>query len=139
MIARAAQVGPLPWLGALLAIYLIAPIAAFVIRLRHGAPSASGLGGALVTSLVTATISAAIIAVLGIPLAYLLARAKGRVGAAISVLVALPLALPPLMSGILLLYLVGPYTALGRLFNGNPDRLAGRGSCWRRPSWPRRS
>ena len=33
-------------------------------------------------------------------------------------LVALPLALPPLMSGILLLYLVGPYTALGRLFGG---------------------
>src|SRR5947209_16836896 len=34
-------------------------------------------------------------------------------------LVALPLALPPLISGILLLYLVGPYTVLGRLFDGN--------------------
>ncbi len=33
-------------------------------------------------------------------------------------LVMLPLALPPLMSGILLIYLVGPYTFLGRLFNG---------------------
>jgi ABC-type sulfate/molybdate transport systems ATPase subunit/ABC-type sulfate transport system permease component len=111
--------GPLVWLGALLAIYLIAPIAAFAVRLMQGAPSAPGLGGALVTSLVTATISAAIIAVLGIPLAYALARARGKVASALSVLVALPLALPPLMSGILLLYLVGPYTFLGRLFGGN--------------------
>jgi len=124
--ARTAGASPLPWLGALLAIYLIAPIAAFLVRLRHGASSAPGLGGALVTSLVTATIATAIIALLGIPLAYLLARARGRAGAAVSVLVALPLALPPLMSGILLLYLVGPFTALGRLFNGNlTDTRAG--------------
>ena len=31
---------------------------------------------------------------------------------------ALPLALPPLMSGLLLLYVVGPYTTAGRLFGG---------------------
>lgn len=117
---------PLPWLGALLAVYLIAPIAAFFVRLGHGVPSAPGLGGALVTSLVTASISTAIIAVLGIPLAYLLARARGPLAGAVTVLVALPLALPPLMSGILLLYLVGPYTALGRLFGGNlTDTRAG--------------
>lgn len=110
---------PLPWLAGLLAIYLIAPIAAFFVRLGHGAPSAPGLGGALVTSLLTASISTAIIALLGIPLAYLLARARGPLAGALTVMVALPLALPPLMSGILLLYLVGPYTALGRLFAGN--------------------
>jgi ABC-type Fe3+/spermidine/putrescine transport system ATPase subunit/ABC-type sulfate transport system permease component len=80
--------------------------------------SAPGLGGALATSLVTATVSAALIALLGIPLAYLLARSRSRWASALSVLVALPLALPPLMSGILLLYLVGPYTALGRLTGG---------------------
>ena len=34
-------------------------------------------------------------------------------------MVLLPLALPPLMSGILLIYLVGPYTFLGRLFGGH--------------------
>jgi ABC-type Fe3+/spermidine/putrescine transport system ATPase subunit/ABC-type molybdate transport system permease subunit len=34
------------------------------------------------------------------------------------VLVQLPLALPPVMSGIVLIYLVGPYTALGQFFNG---------------------
>lgn len=124
MIARARS--PLPWLGALLAIYLIAPIAAFAVRLSHGGQSAPGLGGALVTSLLTATISTAIIALLGIPLAYLLARARGTIAAAVSVLVALPLALPPLMSGILLLYLVGPDTLLGRLFGGGlTDNRAG--------------
>ena len=110
---------PLPWLGALLAIYLAAPIVAFLIRLTQGVAPAPGVQDALVTSLVTATISTAIIAILGIPLAYVLARTKGWLGTAATVFVALPLALPPLMSGILLLALVGPYTALGRLFGGN--------------------
>ncbi|HLI61723.1 MAG TPA: ATP-binding cassette domain-containing protein [Solirubrobacteraceae bacterium] len=111
---------PLPWLGGLLGLYLLGPIAAFLGRLaEHGAARpAPGLGGALVTSLVTASISTVIIVALGVPLAYLLARARGRVAAALGVLVALPLALPPLMSGILLIEVVGPYTAIGRLFDG---------------------
>ncbi len=96
----------------------MAPLVAFAVRLAHGAPSAPGLGAALVTSLITATISTAIIALLGIPLAYLLARVRGPLAMLVTVVVALPLALPPLMSGILLLYLVGPYTGLGGLFNG---------------------
>jgi ABC-type sulfate/molybdate transport systems ATPase subunit/ABC-type sulfate transport system permease component len=117
---------PLPWLGALLAVYLVAPLVAFVVRLVHGTASAPGLGGALVTSVLTATISTAIIALLGVPLAYLLARARGPVTGLLTTAVALPLALPPLMSGILLLYLVGPYTALGRLFAGGlTDSRAG--------------
>jgi molybdate transport system permease protein len=111
--------GPLPWLAALLAIYLIAPIVAFLVRLHHGVASAPGLGGALITSLITASISTVIIALLGVPLAYLLARVRGALGGVLLVLVALPLALPPLISGILLLYVVGPYTALGRLFGGD--------------------
>ena len=42
------------------------------------------------------------------------------------VVVLLPLALPPLMSGIVLIYLVGPYTFLGRLFGGHlTDSLTG--------------
>ncbi|MBV8528494.1 MAG: ATP-binding cassette domain-containing protein [Candidatus Dormibacteraeota bacterium] len=110
---------PLPWLGALLVLYLAAPIVAFLVRLTQGVAPAPGVQDALVTSLVTATISAAIIAILGIPLAYVLARSKGRLGTALTVFVALPLALPPLMSGILLLALVGPYTPLGRVFGGN--------------------
>jgi molybdate transport system permease protein len=109
---------PLPWLGGLLALYLLAPIVAFIVRLRHGVSSTPGVGGALATSLVTATVSALVIALLGIPLAYLLARARGRAGRVLTALVALPLALPPLMGGLLLLYVLGPRTPAGELFGG---------------------
>jgi molybdate transport system permease protein len=110
----------------LLAIYLLAPILAFVVRLRHGAPSPEGLGPALATSLFTATVSAGIVTVFGVPLAYLLARGRGLTTRLLTVLVALPLALPPLMSGLLLLYVVGPYTAVGELFDGRlTDTRAG--------------
>jgi ABC-type sulfate/molybdate transport systems ATPase subunit/ABC-type sulfate transport system permease component len=117
--ARRGAASPLPWLGALLALYLLAPLGAFFLRLGHGAGSAPGLGEALVTSALAATVSAAIIALLGTPLAWVLAHGRSRASALLGVLVQLPLALPPLMSGILLLYVVGPYTALGRLFGGH--------------------
>jgi molybdate transport system permease protein len=110
----------------LLAVYLLAPIIAFVIRLGHGASSTPGLGAALATSLLTATISAALVSVFGVPLAYLLARGRGFPTRLLTVLVALPLALPPLMSGLLLLYVVGPYTTVGELFDGRlTDTRAG--------------
>jgi molybdate transport system ATP-binding protein/molybdate transport system permease protein len=109
---------PLPWLGGLLALYLLAPLVAFLLRLRHGVSSAPGVGSALVTSLLTASISTAVIALLGVPLAYLLARARRPGARALEALLALPLALPPLMSGLLLLYVLGPHTAAGRLFDG---------------------
>ncbi len=110
---------PLPWLGGLLALYLLAPIAAFVVRLHAGVSSAPGVGSALLTSLLTATISATAIALLGVPLAYLLARGRGAGSRLLLALVALPLALPPLMSGLLLLYVLGPDTAAGRIFDGD--------------------
>ena len=123
---RARASSPLPWLGGLLALYLLAPILAFVVRLGGGASSSPGLGSALVTSLFTATISAAVITVLGVPLAYLLARGRGVLTRVLTALVALPLALPPLMSGLLLLYVVGPYTTAGKLFGGRlTDTRAG--------------
>jgi molybdate transport system permease protein len=102
----------------LLVLYLLAPIAAFVVRLGGGASSPPGLGPALLTSLITATVSAALVTVFGVPLAYMLARSRGPISRVLTVLVALPLALPPLMSGLLLLYIVGPYTALGELLGG---------------------
>jgi len=117
VIARARS--PLPWLGALLALYLLAPIAAFLVRLRHGVSASPGVGSALATSLLTASVAACVIAVLGVPLAYLLARVRGRGGHVLSALVALPLALPPLMSGFLLLYVLGPRTPAGELFGGD--------------------
>jgi molybdate transport system permease protein len=116
VIARARS--PLPWLGGLLALYLLAPIVAFALRLRHGVSASPGVGSALATSLLTATIATAVIAALGTPLAYLLARSRGLRSRVLTALVALPLALPPLMSGLLLLYVLGPHTTLGRLFDG---------------------
>jgi len=67
-----------------------------------------------------------VITLLGVPLAYLLANGPRGPMRMLTALVALPLALPPLMSGLLLLYVVGPYTWLGRLFGGRlTDTVAG--------------
>jgi molybdate transport system permease protein len=80
--------------------------------------STAGQASATWISLLTASISTVVIAVLGIPLAWMLAQRRGRLWDAIGLAVQLPLALPPLMSGILLLEVVGPYTLLGRVFGG---------------------
>ncbi|HVX46247.1 MAG TPA: ATP-binding cassette domain-containing protein, partial [Mycobacteriales bacterium] len=112
---------PLPWLGALLGLYLTVPLLAFLLRLGRGREqleSTPGLGSAISVSVQTATISTLIIAVLGLPLAYVLSRGRGRTSGVVGILLQLPLAFPPLVSGLLLLYLVGPYTTLGDLFNG---------------------
>ncbi|MGH3770472.1 MAG: ATP-binding cassette domain-containing protein [Pseudonocardiaceae bacterium] len=120
---------PLPWLAGLLTLYLVIPVFAYLYRLAHtpaGVLATPGLSSALVVSVETATISIVIIAVLGIPLGYLLSRGRGRGSTVVGVAVQLPLALPPLMSGILLIYLVGVYTPLGRLFHGQlTDNLVG--------------
>jgi ABC-type Fe3+/spermidine/putrescine transport system ATPase subunit/ABC-type sulfate transport system permease component len=112
---------PLPWLGGLIVLYLAIPVIAFVVRLVGAQDRGFGNPGlfpSLFVSLESATISLAIITLFGVPLAYLLARSTGRVASFIGLIVILPLALPPLMSGILLIYLVGPYTYLGQLFDG---------------------
>lgn len=121
--------GPLPLLAALLALYLVAPLVDLLGRLDAG--TVRGLftgtvGSALLVSAGAATVSAAVIALGGIPLGYVLARSRSRWVGALGVAVQLPLALPPLASGILLLFLVGPYTPLGRLFGGGlTDSFAG--------------
>jgi len=124
VITRTAR-SPLSWLGGLLAVYLALPLIAFVIRLAgshetgFGTP---GLWSALRTSVESATISTFLIAVIGIPLAYRLSRSHGPFAAAIGAVVVMPLALPPVMAGIVLIYMVGPYTTIGRFFDG---RLTG--------------
>jgi len=120
---------PLPWLGGLLALYLVAPFAALFWHLDHavwtGVREPSVLR-ALRVSAEAATISTALITFAGVPLAYVFARSRSRLLRPFELLVYLPLALPPLVSGILLLFLVGPYTTLGRLFGGRlTDTLAG--------------
>jgi ABC-type Fe3+/spermidine/putrescine transport system ATPase subunit/ABC-type sulfate transport system permease component len=110
--------GPLRWLGALLVLYLAYPVGAFVYRVvgGHGEGwNVPGLWPALWVSVEGATISVLIGVVTGIPLAYVLAHRRGWLSSAVGVVVQLPLAVPPLISGILLIYIVGPYTFLGQL------------------------
>jgi molybdate transport system permease protein len=115
-------------LGSLLALYLVAP---FVALLGHLAsrPHLSGLGAVahpLLISAEAATVSVALLFVAGVPLAYVLAHHRGPLAAVVGALVQLPLALPPLVSGVVLLFLVGPYTPIGQLTDGRlTDSVAG--------------
>ncbi len=117
MTARRTFKSPLTWLGGLLVVYLGYPIAGFIVRLVTSPQRgfhAPGLISALWVSIAGATMSLALVTLCGVPLAYVLARSKGRLAAVVGVLVQVPLALPPLMSGIVLVYVIGPYTFLGR-------------------------
>jgi molybdate transport system permease protein len=108
----------LRWLGALLVLYLAYPVGAFAYRIigGHGEGwNVPGLWSALWVSVAGATISVLIGVVTGIPLAYVLAHRRGWLSSAVGVVVQLPLAVPPLICGILLIYIVGPYSFLGQL------------------------
>jgi len=115
-------VGPVPWLGALLGLYLTVPVVVFVAESIGGHKEgfgAPGLLGAAYVSVATATVSLVVIALFGVPLAYVLARQRGRLVSTLGVLVQLPLAVPPLMSGIVLISVLGPETPVGRFFGGH--------------------
>ncbi len=107
-------------LGVLLLLYLVSPVGYFLFKLPWGDvpgqladPDAIS---ALVTSLLSATVSIVIIAVLGIPLGYMLARRTFTGRGILTLLVYLPLVFPPVVSGILLLLLYGPYGPIGGPF-----------------------
>ncbi len=113
---------PLPWLGVVIVVYLAVPVIAFGFRLAAGPVRGfrtPGLFSAFAVSVECATISLALVTLFGVPLAYLLARPGGWVSSLITVVVVIPLALPPLMGGILLIYLVGPYSFIGEHFGGH--------------------
>ena len=111
----------LPFLGGLLALYLIAPFAAGLMQIGRAdwaSADVAGLARACLVSVSSATLATALIVVCGVPLGYLLARVPGRGMALLGFVVQLPLALPPLASGILLLFLLGYASPLGRLTQG---------------------
>jgi len=119
----------IPWLAGLLAIYLIAPLIAGAQQAGiadWNSVDTAALVRASAVSIASATTATVLIALGGIPLGYLLARVSGRAVGLLGFLVQLPLALPPLASGILLLFLVGYATPVGRLTGGAlTDSFAG--------------
>lgn len=104
-------------LGLCLLSYLLGPILAFLGFLPWSqvpaALSDPNAIGALVTSLVSASIATLFIALFGIPLGYVLARFTLPGKRLLSLIIYLPLVFPPVVSGIMLLLLYGPYGVLG--------------------------
>ncbi|MFB6129224.1 MAG: molybdate ABC transporter permease subunit [Salinigranum sp.] len=106
-------------LGGVLLLYYLLPLVSLVTSQPPGAVAARlttpDVVSAVTTSLVAATASAAVATAFGLPLAYWLARARGRVKTLVTAVVVLPLVLPPVVSGMVLLTVVGPNTLLGRV------------------------
>ena len=117
------------WLGALLAVYLCAPFVASIPQI--GQADWAGVDwrttwSAVAVSAMSASVAVLIILAGGVPLGYWLARSQSRAVALLGFVVQLPLALPPLTSGVLLLFLVGPYSGIGQFFDGTlTDSFAG--------------
>jgi ABC-type sulfate transport system permease component len=110
--------GVIFWLlGGCMVLYLVGPLVYFLFVLPWPAAPAT-LGDpdaiqALVTSAVSATIATALMALFGIPLGYVLARFSFPGKSIVSVAIYLPLVFPPVISGIVLLVLFGPYGLIG--------------------------
>lgn len=105
-------------LGALIVwVALLGPLIALLAHLTPGAVvSALRQPGAfqpLVVSVLASLIALAVILLLGTPLAYLLARGRLPFPRLWEVGVILPLLTPPLVIGLLLIFMVGPNTAIG--------------------------
>jgi molybdate/tungstate transport system permease protein len=104
-------------LGACLFAYLMGPLVYFFLALHW--PEVLGVLGdpeaiqALTTSLLSATIATVLMGLFGVPLGYVLACGTFPGKGVISVAVYLPLVFPPVISGILLLVLYGPYGPIG--------------------------
>jgi ABC-type sulfate transport system permease component len=100
-------------------VYLIGPLLYFLAKLPWpevvSALRDPDALSALSTSVITATISTVLMALFGVPLGYVLARYTFPGKGLISVAIYLPLVFPPVVSGIILLLLFGPYGPIGSL------------------------
>ena len=119
---------PLAAAGGLLLVYLLTPFF-FGVTALDGAEVGAALRqaasvGAIETSVLTATVSTLIVVLLGVPLAYLLARGEFRGKAFLGALVYLPLVIPPLVGGVLLLTMYGPYAPVGQWLGDRGIRVA---------------
>jgi len=98
-------------LGALLVVYYLLPLTTLVGGVSPGALLAAvtdpAVRSAATTSVLASVASTAVAGLFGVPLAYWLARTDGRLGRAVIVVVVVPLVLPPVVSGMLLVGVVG--------------------------------
>ncbi len=104
-------------LGGLLLVLYLVPLVALVVAvsptvLVEGMTNPA-VTAAATTSVLAALTSTAIAGVFGVPLAYWLARTESRLGRVALVVVVLPLVLPPVVSGMLLVSVVGQGGPLG--------------------------
>jgi ABC-type sulfate transport system permease component len=105
------------FLGICLLLYLVSPLIYFFFVLQWPiVPSVLSdpeALQALATSLISATAATFLMGLFGIPLGYLLARYTFPGRNLLNIAVYLPLVFPPVVSGILLLVLYGPYGLIG--------------------------
>jgi len=104
-------------LGGLLLVYYVLPLASLLAVGSRGAVlsrlASPRTLGVVATSVLTATTSALVAAAFGLPLAYWLARTRSPYAPLVTAVVVLPLVLPPVVSGMLLLTIVGPDGPVG--------------------------
>lgn len=110
--------GLMLWLlGLCLLCYLLVPLLSFLGFLSWpqvpAVLSDPNAIGALATSVISASIATVFIGLFGIPLGYVLARFRFLGKGLLSLIIYLPLVFPPVVSGIILLQLYGPYGVIG--------------------------
>jgi ABC-type sulfate transport system permease component len=107
-------------LAVILLLYLVSPLIYFFFFYswsQTGAALSDPVAqAALINSVLSATITTGISALFGIPLGYVLARRRFPGHQVLTLLIYLPLVFPPVVSGILLLVLYGPYGLVGGPF-----------------------
>lgn len=127
--SRTDAIGRFDWLsvtlllGAVLLCYYLIPLLSLIVSQPLGTVlrrlAAPEVVSAATTSLTASLISVTIATVFGLPLAYWLARVDGQLKTFVTALVVLPLVLPPIVSGMVLLTVIGPDTVLGTIAAAN--------------------
>ncbi|RQG93865.1 ABC transporter permease [Natrarchaeobius chitinivorans] len=104
-------------LGAVLLAYFVVPFVLFLVEVGSVGVvdelTAPATRAAIATSVLTAPVSTAIATAFGLPLAYVLSRTDFRGKRLVEAAVLIPLVLPPVVSGAVLLTLVGRFTPVG--------------------------
>lgn len=117
-----------PLVGGVFLVFLLLPLVSLLGSLQPAGlaraltPGLTANGSAidpLRTSVLSTAVSISVIVALGTPLAYTLARARFPQRQILEFLLLIPLAMPPLVVGLLLVGIYGPYGPIGALLGGD--------------------